>query len=73
MEPVKEFKPALAGRKALVTGAGSGIGKGIALEFARQGASVVVHYAHSEQGALDTVAEIEHAGGKAFAVGGDLS
>src|SRR5579863_935024 len=73
METTKECTPMLAGRKALVTGTGSGIGKGIALELARQGASVVVHYAHSEQGALDTVAEIERGGGKAFAVGGNLS
>ncbi|HLJ32783.1 MAG TPA: glucose 1-dehydrogenase [Ktedonobacteraceae bacterium] len=73
METAKEIIPLLAGRKALVTGAGSGIGKGIALELARQGASVAVHYAHSEQGALETVAEIEYAGGKAFALGGNLS
>lgn len=73
METTTEFRPMLAGRKVLVTGAGVGIGKGIAFELARQGASVVVHYAHSEQGALETVAEIEHDGGKAFAVGGNLS
>ncbi|MHB8596049.1 MAG: SDR family NAD(P)-dependent oxidoreductase [Ktedonobacteraceae bacterium] len=73
METAKECKPMLAGRNALVTGAGSGIGKGIALELARQGASVVIHYAHSEQGALETVAEIERGGGRAFAVGGNLS
>ncbi len=73
MEQVKDFTPLLTGRNALVTGAGSGIGKGIALELARQGASVAVHYAHSEQGALEIVAAIEHKGGKAVAISGDLS
>lgn len=73
MEKANEFTPLLTGRTALVTGAGAGIGKGIALELARQGASVAVHYAHSEQGALETVAEIERGGGKAFALSGNLS
>ncbi|CAN5814226.1 glucose 1-dehydrogenase [soil metagenome] len=62
----------LAGRKALVTGAGIGIGQGIARELARQGADVVLHFAASKIGADDVVAEILQAGGKATAVGGDL-
>src|SRR5215204_925347 len=62
----------LEGRSVLVTGAGMGIGQGIALEFARQGASVVVHYAGSKQGAEETVARIQADGGKALAVRGDL-
>ena len=41
----------LAGKRALVTGSGTGIGREIALEFARQGADVVLHYAHSGTGA----------------------
>ena len=64
---------ALSGRNAIVTGAGIGIGQGIALELAHQGAAVAVHYAHSEQGALETVADIEQNGGKAVTVGGDLA
>lgn len=62
----------LAGRSALVTGAGMGIGQGIALELARQGASVAVHYSHSEAGARETVASIQGDGGNAIALRGDL-
>jgi len=61
----------LAGKKALVTGAGMGIGQGIAVELARQGAEVAVHYAHTEPG--ETVSQIERLGGRATTVQGDLS
>ena len=73
MRKTEALMQPLQGRRALVTGAGMGIGQGIALELARQGAKVVVHYAHSEQGALETVAEIRRNSGEAIAVGGDLS
>jgi NAD(P)-dependent dehydrogenase (short-subunit alcohol dehydrogenase family) len=62
---------ALSGKRALVTGAGMGIGQGIAIELARQGAEVAVHYAHTEPG--ETVSEIEGLGGRAVTVQGDLS
>ncbi len=52
----------LAGKKALVTGAGTGIGREVALEFARQGADVVLHYAHSGKGAESAAAEIQAMG-----------
>ena len=64
---------ALSGKLALVTGAGIGIGQGIAIEFARQGAKVVVHYAGSEAGAQETVKEIEKEGGWAVAMQADLA
>jgi NAD(P)-dependent dehydrogenase (short-subunit alcohol dehydrogenase family) len=55
----------LAGKKALVTGSGTGIGREIALEFARQGADVVLHYAHAVAGAESAVAQIQAMGRKA--------
>ena len=61
----------LSNKKALVTGAGMGIGQGIAIELARQGAEVAVHYAHSEPD--ETVAEIGKLGGKVATIQGDLS
>ena len=45
-------------KRALVTGSGTGIGREIALEFARQGADVVVHYVHAKEGAFSAVEEI---------------
>ncbi len=63
---------ALAGKKALVTGAGIGIGAGIARELANQGASVVLHYSFSREGAEQSAAAIREAGGTASTVGGDL-
>ena len=55
----------LAGKRALVTGSGTGIGREIALEFARQGADVVLHYAHSKGGAESAVEEIRSLGCRA--------
>ncbi|MGP1718054.1 MAG: glucose 1-dehydrogenase [Methylophilus sp.] len=63
----------LAGKVAVVTGASKGIGAEIAKRFARDGAAVVVNYLSSKQGAEKVVAEIIEAGGKAVAVGGNVS
>jgi len=58
----------LDGKFALVTGASKGVGKGIALELARQGAGVAVNFNSDARGAAGTVAEIAAFGGKAFEV-----
>ncbi len=62
----------LEGKLTLVTGAGTGIGREVALEFARQGAAVVLHCASSRSGADSAVAEIHAAGGRARVIQADL-
>jgi 3-oxoacyl-[acyl-carrier protein] reductase len=63
----------LAGKIAIVTGASKGIGAGIAKDLGAAGASVVVNYASSKEGADRVVDEIVKAGGTAVAVQGDVS
>ncbi len=64
----------LAGRKALITGADSGIGRAVTIAFAREGADIVLNYLPSEEkDALEVIALIEAAGQKAVPLPGDLS
>jgi 3-oxoacyl-[acyl-carrier protein] reductase len=58
---------------ALVTGASRGIGRAIAVELARSGASVVVNYARSPEAAAEVVATITAAGGKAWSIQADVA
>lgn len=63
----------LTGKTALVTGGSRGIGAAIVRRLGRAGAHVAVNYAGSRDAALALVAEIEDAGGKAFAIQADVS
>jgi glucose 1-dehydrogenase len=63
----------LQGRRALVTGGDSGIGQGVCFELAAHGAAVAINYVGPSDEAQRMVAEIETGGGKALAVGMDVS
>ncbi|MEB0260733.1 MULTISPECIES: SDR family oxidoreductase [unclassified Mucilaginibacter] len=68
MDPQK-----LNGQIALVTGADSGIGKGVAIAIAKAGAKVLINYVHNANAANEVVAEINTAGGEEFAYKADVS
>ncbi len=61
-----------SGRRVLVTGAGTGIGRGVGLEFAQAGADVVFHYSRSAAGAEAAIEQVQQAGGRATAIQADL-
>jgi 3-oxoacyl-[acyl-carrier protein] reductase len=63
----------LSGKVALVTGSSRGIGAEIARKLAKNGASVIIHYANSREKAEAVVKEIKKEGGRADIVGADLS
>src|ERR1700674_5424040 len=63
----------LDGKIALVTGASKGIGAGVALSLAKEGAAVAVNYASDRAGADRVVEKIKAAGGKAIAVQGSVT
>ncbi|TCS60433.1 SDR family NAD(P)-dependent oxidoreductase [Primorskyibacter sedentarius] len=63
----------LEGKTAIVTGAGRDIGRACAMRLAEEGANVALNYFSSSEGADSAVAEITAAGGKAFALQGDLN
>lgn len=62
----------LEGKSAVVTGGSRGIGRGVALAFASEGANVVVNYVSNDKAAKEVVAEIEKRGAKALAVKADV-
>jgi NAD(P)-dependent dehydrogenase (short-subunit alcohol dehydrogenase family) len=62
----------LAGRRAVITGADSGIGRAAAIAFAREGADVVIAYLNEHDDARDTAKYVEEAGRRAVLVAGDL-
>lgn len=63
----------LSGKIAVITGAGRGIGRAIALQFAGYGAKVVVNYRNSITQVEELLTEIKNAGGEAIAVRADIS
>ncbi|HEX6980172.1 MAG TPA: SDR family oxidoreductase [Alphaproteobacteria bacterium] len=75
VEPLSavRIRPLLAGQRALVTGATSGIGRAIAVAMAATGATVAVNYRGNPAAGEAVVAEITRSGGKAFIVKADVS
>jgi NAD(P)-dependent dehydrogenase (short-subunit alcohol dehydrogenase family) len=63
----------LNGRTAIITGADSGIGRAVAIGFAREGADLVLSYLDEHDDAQETARHVEEAGHKALLVAGDLS
>ncbi len=63
----------LEGKVALITGGGTGIGRGIGLMFAEEGANIAVNYSRSQSEANQTVDDIKKRGGKALAIKADVS
>ena len=63
----------LAGLATVVTGGDSGIGRAVALAFAREGADVVVSYLNEEQDARETVRLVEESGRRTLAIPGDIA
>jgi NAD(P)-dependent dehydrogenase (short-subunit alcohol dehydrogenase family) len=63
----------LIGRKAVITGADSGIGKAVAIAFAREGADVVISYLNEHEDANETASYVLREGRKAILVPGDIS
>ncbi len=62
----------LKGRAAIITGGDSGIGRAVAIAFAREGADILISYLNEDDDAQETVRWVEHAGGRAVLARGDI-
>ncbi|NVH75711.1 glucose 1-dehydrogenase [Paraburkholderia sp. JPY432] len=71
-EKTYEGSGRLAGKAAIVTGGDSGIGRAVAIAFAREGADVLIAYLDEEDDARETARWVEDAGRRAVLVGGDI-
>ena len=71
--PACPIRKVLKGQKALVTGANSGIGKGIAIALAHAGADVVVNYVSNEMAAEEVVTEARRCESRVYAHRADVS
>ena len=63
----------LTGKRAIITGGDSGIGRAVAIAFAREGADVLISYLNEEEDAQDTASLVTEAGRKAVLMPGDIS
>jgi NAD(P)-dependent dehydrogenase (short-subunit alcohol dehydrogenase family) len=63
----------LTGKRVIITGGDSGIGRAVAIAFAREGADILISYLCEEEDALDTAQWIEKAGRRAVLLAGDIS
>ena len=73
MRGSKDGKRKLEGQVAIITGASSGIGAGIATAYAQAGARVVINYSNSEDKARKVLQEVVDLGGEGFIFGADVS
>src|ERR1700742_3198874 len=63
----------LEGKKTIITGADSGIGRAVAIAFAREGADVLISYLNEDDDARETAKWVEQAGRKALLLRGDIT
>ncbi|WP_395108933.1 SDR family oxidoreductase [Actinomadura sp. SCN-SB] len=68
-----EGRGLLGGRRALITGGDSGIGRAVAVAFAKEGADVAITYLSEDDDARHTAALVEREGSRCFTIGGDLA
>ena len=62
----------LSGKRAVITGADSGIGRAVAIAYAREGADILISYLEEHEDAMETKRLVEHAGQKAVLMAGDV-